>query len=122
MRFEVKINKTKYSTREIMAWLWRHHKSCRLQAVLNVFIGLAMVALGLLGVDAIRSLTDIATHAKEGSIIWTAVVLAVVFLLEICMHIASTWISAVLGVRTQNLMQQFFFRQLIKGKWHGIEK
>lgn len=105
-----------------MAWLWRHHKSCRLQALLNVLIGLAMVGLGLLGVDTIRSLTDIATHAKEGSIIWTAVVLAVVFLLEMCMHIASTWISAVLGVRTQNLMQQFFFRQLIKGKWHGIEK
>lgn len=105
-----------------MAWLWRHHKSCRLQALLNVLIGLSMVALGLLGVDTIRSLTDIATHAKEGSIIWTAVVLAVVFLLEMCMHIASTWISAVLGVRTQNLMQQFFFRQLIKGKWHGIEK
>ena len=105
-----------------MAWLWRHHKNCRLQALLNVLIGLAMVGLGLLGVDTIRSLTDIATHAKEGSIIWTAVVLAVVFLLEMCMHIASTWISAVLGVRTQNLMQQFFFRQLIKGKWHGIEK
>ncbi|MBO4215124.1 MAG: ABC transporter ATP-binding protein, partial [Bacteroidaceae bacterium] len=102
--------------------LWRHHKNCRLQALLNVLIGLAMVGLGLLGVDTIRSLTDIATHAKEGSIIWTAVVLAVVFLLEMCMHIASTWISAVLGVRTQNLMQQFFFRQLIKGKWHGIEK
>ena len=105
-----------------MAWLWRHHKSCRLQALLNVLIGLAMVGLGLLGVDTIRSLTDIATHAKEGSIIWTAVVLAVVFLLEMCMHIASTWISAVLGVRTQNLMQQFFFHQLIKGRWNGIEK
>ena len=119
---EVKINKTKYSTKEIMAWLWRHHKSCRLQAVLNVFIGLAMVGLGLWGVDTIRSLTDIATHAKEGSIIWTAVVLGTVFLLEMCMHVASTWISAVLGVRTQNMMQQFFFRQLIKGKWSGIEK
>ncbi len=105
-----------------MAWLWRHHKSCRLQAVLNVFIGLAMVGLGLWGVDTIRSLTDIATHAKEGSIIWTAVVLGTVFLLEMCMHVASTWISAVLGVRTQNMMQQFFFRQLIKGKWSGIEK
>ena len=105
-----------------MVWLWRHHKSCRLQALLNVFIGLAMVGLGLLGVDTIRSLTDIATHVKEGSIIWAAVVLAVVFLLEMCMHIASTWVSAVLGVKTQNLMQQFFFRQLIKGKWHGIEK
>ena len=81
-----------------------------------------MVGLGLLSVDTIRSLTDIATHAKEGSIIWTAVVLAVVFLLEMCMHIASTWISSVLGVKTQNLMQQFFFRQLIRGKWQGIEK
>ena len=66
-----------------MVWLWRHHKSCRLQALLNVFIGLAMVGLGLLGVDTIRSLTDIATHVKEGSIIWAAVVLAVVFLLEL---------------------------------------
>ena len=118
----MKVNKTKYPTKVIVAWLWRHHKKCRLQALLNVLIGLSMVGLGLLGVDTIRSLTDIATHAKEGSIIWTAVVLAVVFLLEICMHIASTWISAVLGVKTQNLMQQFFFRQLIKGKWQGIEK
>lgn len=118
----MKLNKTRYSTRQIMAWLWRHHKSCRLQAVLNMLIGLSLVGLGLLGVDTIRSLTDIATHAKEGDIIWTAVLLALVFLLEMLMHIASTWISAVLGVKTQNLMQQFFFRQLIKGKWRGIEK
>ena len=94
----------------------------RLQALLNMLIGLSLVGLGLLSVDTIRTLTDIATHAKEGSIIWTAVVLGAVFLLEMLMHIASTWISAVLGVRTQNLMQQFFFRRLIKGKWHGIEK
>lgn len=118
----MKLNKTKYSTREIAAWLWRHHRSCRLQALLNMLIGLALVGLGLLSVDTIRALTDIATHAREGDIIWTAVLLAVVFLLEMLMHIAATWISAVLGVRTQNLMQQFFFRQLIKGKWRGIEK
>ena len=118
----MKANKTKYAIKEIMAWLWRHHKNCRLQAVLNILIGLSLVGLGLLGVDTIRSLTDIATHAKEGDIIWTAILLAVIFLLEMLMHIASTWLSAVLGVRTQNLMQQFFFRQLIKGKWQGIEK
>lgn len=118
----MKFNKTQYSIRQIAAWLWRHHKSCRLQAFLNMFIGLSVVGLGLLGVDTIRSLTDIATHAKEGSIIWTAVLLATVFALEVFMHISSTWISAVLGVKTQNQMQQFFFRQLIKGKWRGIEK
>ncbi len=118
----MQLNKTKYSTKQIAAWLWRHHRNCRLQALLNALIGLALVGLGLLSVDTIRSLTDIATHAKEGSIIWTAVLLGAVFLCELLMHIASTWISAVLGVKTQNLMQQFFFRQLIKGKWHGIEK
>ena len=80
------------------------------------------MGLGLLSVDTLRSLTDIATHAKEGSIIWTAVLLATIFLLEMGMHIAHTWISAVLGVRTQNLMQQFFFQRLIKGQWRGIEK
>ena len=118
----MQLNKTKYSTKEIAAWLWQHHKNCRLQALLNMLIGLSLVGLGLLSVDTIRSITDIATHAKEGSIIWTAVLLGSVFLCELLMHIFSTWISAVLGVKTQNMMQQFFFRQLIKGKWHGIEK
>ena len=118
----VKINKTKYSSRQIAAWLWGHHRNCRLQAILNILIGLSQVGLGLLSVDTLRSLTDIATHAKEGSIIWTAVLLATIFLLEMGMHIAHTWISAVLGVRTQNLMQQFFFQRLIKGQWRGIEK
>ena len=118
----MQINKTKYSTKQITAWLWRHHRNCRLQAALNVFIGLSLVGLGLLSVDLIRSLTDIATHAKEGDILWTALVLALVFLLEMGMHIAYTWVSAVLGVKTQNTMQQFFFRQLIRGRWSGIER
>lgn len=118
----MKINKTKYSTRQMAVWLWRHHKSCRLQAVLNVLIGLSFVVLGLLGVDTIRSLTDIATHSREGSIVWSAVFLGTIFLSEMLLHIAQTWISAVLGVKTQNLMQQFFFRQLLRGKWNGVEK
>ena len=99
-----------------MAWLWKHHKRCRLQAILNMLIGLALVGLGLLSVDTIRSLTDIATHAKGGSILWMAALLATIFLLEMLLHVAITWVSAVLGVRTQNLMQQFFFRRLIKGR------
>lgn len=105
-----------------MAWLWRHHKQCRLQAVLNILIGLLLVGLGLWGVDTIRTLTDIATHAREGSILWTAVLLASIFLMELLLHIASTWLSAALGVKTQNLMQRFFFKRLLKGQWHGIEK
>lgn len=118
----MKINKTKYSTGTIVRWLWNHHKGCRIQAVLNALIGLAMVGMGLLGVDTIRKLTDIATGTREGSIGWMAVLLGSVFLAEMLLHIASTWIAAVLGVKAQNMMQQSFFRRLLQGQWSGIEK
>ena len=118
----MKLNKTRYSTMQITTWLWKHHKRCRLQAILNIVIGLLQVVLGLIGVDTIRSLTDIATHSKEGSIVWGAILLALILLFELLLHIASTWIGAVLGVRTQNLTQRYFFNRLLKGEWHGIEK
>jgi len=118
----MKFNKTKYSTKSIVKWLYQHHKSCRLQALLNMLIGLSLVGLGLLGVDTVRSLTDIATHAKEGNIITAAILLGAVFLLEMFMHIIQVWVGAVLGVKTQNNMQQFFFRKLLQGKWSGVEK
>lgn len=118
----MKLNKTKYSTMQITAWLWKHHKRCRLQAGLNIAIGLLQVVLGLLGVDTIRSLTDIATHSKDGSIVWGAILLALILLIELLLHIASTWIGAVLGVKTQNITQRYFFNRLLRGEWRGIEK
>lgn len=118
----MKRRRSQHPIKQILLWLWKHHKVCRTQAILNVLIGLAQVGLGLLSVDAIRSLTDIATHAKEGSILWTAIALGVIYLLELLLHIASTWISAALGVKTQNTTQHFFFHRLLKGKWNGIEK
>ena len=118
----MKKKRSQYPIKQIFPWLWKHHKVCRTQAILNVLIGLAQVGLGLLSVDAIRSLTDIATHSKEGSILWTAIALGVIYLLELLLHIASTWISAALGGKTQNTIQHFFFHRLLKGKWSGIEK
>lgn len=118
----MKINKTKYSWSAIVAWLWHHHRGCRVQAVLNALIGLAMVGAGLLGVDTLRKLTDIASGTREGSIVWMSVLLGSVFLVEMLLHILSTWIAAVLGVRAQNQMQKFFFRHLLRGQWSGTEK
>lgn len=118
----MKFNKTKYPLRTIIAWLWTHHRGCRIQALVNAVIGLLMVAMGLFGVHTLRHLTDIATGVREGSITVMALVLAAVFLAEMILHIISTWVSAVLGVRAQNMMQQFFFRRLLKGQWSGIER
>lgn len=118
----MKINKTKYPIKTIITWLWGHHEGCRLQAFLNAIIGLLQVATGLLGIEIMRRLMDVATHAHEGNIITLAIILAALYVFELLLHIASTWISAVLGVRTQNIMQQSFFSRLLAGKWSGISR
>ncbi len=109
-------------TRRILGWLWRHHKGCRAQALINVVIGLLQVAFGLAGIETLRRLTDIATGGCEGDLMLMAGVFAGILLVELLLHIASTWVTAVLGVRTQNIMQQEFFARLINGKWHGVER
>ncbi len=112
----------KYSTKAILAWLWHHHKGCRLQAMVNVIVGLLHVAFGLAGVEVLRRLTDIATGTREGNLLLMAGVFAGILLVEILLRMLSTWVSAVLGVRTQNMMQQSFFARLLNGKWQGVER
>ncbi len=117
----MRFNKTKYSTRTLVAWLWRHHKGCRMQAIINVVIGLLQVALGLYGVDLLRRLTDAATQGK-GNLTMLAVMFGLVLLFEMILNIIKTWVRAVLGVRTQNIMQQAFFSRLLHGEWRGVGK
>ena len=118
----MRLNKTKYPLRQILRWLWSHHKGCRVQAVTNVVVGLLLVGLGLAGVETLRRLTDIATGAREGDILAMAGLFASILVMELLLHIASTWVAAVLGVKTQNLMQQKFFARLLNGKWSGVER
>lgn len=116
----MKLNKTKYGVRSLVMWLWRHHRGCRVQAFINVTVGLLQVVLGLLGVEMVRRLTDIATHSREGSLVGYAVAFALLIVLEMLLGMLLTWVRAVLGVRSQNRLQRQFFQRLLKGKWSGI--
>lgn len=118
----MKLNRTKYSTRALALWLWRHHRGCRAQAVVNVTVGLSQVALGLLCVEMVRRLTDIATHSREGSLLGYAALFALLIGLELLLGMLATWVRAVLGVRSQNRLQQQFFARLLKGQWRGVER
>lgn len=118
----MKLNKTRYSTRTIVRWLWTHHRRCRLQAIINIVVGLLQVGLGLVGVEMLRRLTDIATGSREGSLVLFASLFGGVMVAELLLNILMTWVRAVLGVKTQNLMQQEFFARLLKGRWHGVER
>ena len=118
----MRFNKTKYPTRSILRWLWSHHKGCRTQAVTNVVVGLLQVGLGLWGVEQLRQLTDVATGKQEGHLLWMVALYVGIMLAEFLCHISRTWLAAVLGVRTQNMMQRQFFERILKGKWSGIER
>lgn len=118
----MRFNKTKYPTRTILRWLWSHHKGCRTQAITNVVVGLLQVGLGLWGVEQLRQLTDVATGKQEGHLLWMVALYVVIMLAEFLSHISRTWLAAVLGVRTQNMMQRQFFERILKGKWSGIER
>ncbi|MBQ9164816.1 MAG: ABC transporter ATP-binding protein [Bacteroidaceae bacterium] len=118
----MRINKTKYPTRTLVAWLWKHHRKCRTQAIVNVVIGLLQVALGLYGVDLLKRLTDVAAHNHEGNLALMAVVFGLVLLFEMLLNVVKTWVRAVLGVKTQNIMQQSFFSRLLHGEWNGVGK
>lgn len=118
----MRINKTKYPTRTLVAWLWKHHRKCRTQAIVNVVIGLLQVALGLYGVDLLKRLTDVAAHNHEGNLALMAVVFGLVLLFEMLLNVVKTWVRAVLGVKTQNIMQQSFFSRLLHGEWSGVGK
>lgn len=113
-------NKTKYPTKTILRWMWRYHKGCRLQAFLNITIGLLLVGCSMASVDLVRRLTDVATHKIAGDIVLLACLLGGLFAVELLLRIAATWVSAILGVRTQNRIQQKFFARILDGKWSGI--
>lgn len=105
-----------------MRWLWSHHRRCRLQAIINIVAGLLQVALSLVGVEMLRRLTDVAVGSREGSIVLLASLFGCVMVAELLINILLTWVRAVLGVKTQNLMQQHFFARLLKGRWNGVER
>lgn len=117
-----RINKTKYSIRQIVSWLWKHHGGCRVQAFTNMAVGLLLVVIGLVCVEVVKRLTDVAVGSADGNLWLLAGVLASMYILELILHVVQTWVGALLGVKSQNKFQQMFFNRLLKGRWSGVEK
>lgn len=81
-----------------------------------VFVDFAFIYVTKLAVD-------IAT-GKNTSITLTtaAVLLVIIILLQIATSFTRRWVSAILGVRSQNHMQLRLFRRILECEWAGLEK
>lgn len=104
-----------------MRWMWQALKGNRLQALLNVIIGLAGVAASLFSVWAMQLAIDIAAGNREGSLYWAVGFMAFVILCGFAVSISRIWVRNILGIRAQNKMQQQILDRLLHSEWHGKE-
>ena len=115
----LKIPKTKYPTRTILAWLWEAWRGKRLQAVLNALIGVADVVLSLAQVWAVKHAIDVASGADTGSIYWAVGIMAALILGNFAINISGVWVRNILGIRAQNRMQQQMLNRIMQSEWHS---
>lgn len=111
----------KLSNRKIVAWLWRSSRGLRLQAALNAIIGILSVTLDFAFIYATKWTIDIATSRAEGSLRVAAYVLASIMISKIMLGFARKWVGALLGVRSQNILQKRLFSHLLHSEWNGQE-
>ena len=109
------------SYRSLLKWLWRMWKGYRTQALMNVAIGLGVVALDLLFVWATKLAIDIATGIDTQFTLKEAIFLLVCFACgQVGLGICSRWVSAVLGVRAQNKIQHDLYVRLLGSGWREL--
>ena len=102
-------------------WLWHSSRGLRLQALLNSIIGILSVCLDFAFIYATKWTIDIATDRAEGSLRTAAYALIAIMVSKILLGFARKWVSALLGVRSQNILQQRLFAHLLQSEWNGQE-
>lgn len=110
------------NTKHILKWLLQTSKSYRLQALINVLVGLLGVALDFGFILSTKLAIDIATGRSDSSLNLATAFLIGIMLSQIALGFAKRWIAALLGVKAQNRMQQRLFRRLMESEWRGLER
>ena len=105
----------------LLKWLWKMWQGYRTQALMNVVIGLGVVALDLLFVWATKLAIDIATGVDtQFSLKWAIFFLVCFACGQVGLGICSRWVSAVLGVRAQNKIQHDLYARLLGSGWREL--
>lgn len=110
---------SRYSIKVVMAWLWNIWQGNRLQALLNVLVGVLSVVNSLVQIWAVQHAIDVAAGSVKGSIYWSVAFMGLLILVGFGLNIASIWISNVLGIKAQNRMQQQMLDRILRSQWHG---
>lgn len=93
-----------------------------MKSVVNIILGLVVVILDFAFIWATKMTIDTAT-GQDGHPLWVGCTLLIgIGLLNISISFARQWSSALLGVKSQNLMQLRTFARLMHSIWTGKEQ
>lgn len=92
-----------------------------MQAVLNALISMSVVALDFAFIASTKWAVDIATGKAEGELRWAAAALIGVVVTRLLIGFSSRWVAAILGVRSQNQLQERLYNHLMHSLWRGRE-
>lgn len=103
-------------------WLYRTSKGVRTKAIWNCILGLIQIALDLTFIWLSKICIDIATGKDiRHSLQWAVILLIVSVFCSLLINYSRSWVGAVLGTRSQNIMQLKTFSRLMHNVWQGRE-
>ena len=105
----------------MLKWLWRASHGARAQIALCTLIGIVSVGCSLGFVYLSKETIDIATGAREGSLLNYGTGMALLMLAEIVLHAIDNWIVNIQGVKVQNRLRSGLYEQLMQSEWQGKE-
>ncbi len=106
----------------VLRWLWHTSRGLRLKSIINIIIGLMAVGVDFAFIWATKMAIDAATGQGTHSLHTACAVLIALGIGRISLSFARKWSNAILGVRSQNLMQLRTFSRLMHSVWTGKEQ
>ncbi len=105
-----------------LAWFWHTSRGIRMKSIVNIVLGLLVVGMDFAFIWATKMTIDTAT-GQDDRPLWVGCALLVgIGLVNIGISFVRRWTSAILGVKSQNLMQLRAFSRLMHSVWTGKEQ
>lgn len=106
----------------LFRWFWRTSRGIRTKSIVNIVLGLLVVVMDFAFIWATKMTIDTATGQAEHPLWLGCSLLVGIGLINIGISFARRWTSAILGLRSQNLMQLRAFSRLMHSVWTGKEQ
>ena len=106
----------------LFAWFWKTSHGIRMKSIVNIVLGLIVVAMDFAFIWATKLTIDTATGQTDQPLWIGCSLLIGIGVVNIAISFARRWTSTLLGLKSKNLMQLKSFARLMHSVWIGKEQ